>query len=514
MASKSIFQSRRGARVRAADTRNRAGGAAYRRSPKQALAQYAATGCASATFYASGEQQLAEVIDLAYENEPRFVAQTAIYCREKGFMKDLPALLCAVLAMADAELLTAIFPRVIDDAKMLRNFVQIVRSGAVGRKSLGTLPKRLVTSWLEARDEEALFRGSIGQSPSLADVVRMVHPKPSTPARRAFYGYLLGRAHDASLLPPLVRAFEAYKADGGEVPAVPFQMLTALDLSPADWRAIAETASWQTTRMNLNTFARHGVFGDRAMTRRIAERLRDATAIRRARALPYQLLMAFKAAGSDVPREVTDALHDAMETATNNVPGIDGQVYVCPDVSGSMSSPVTGHRKGATTQARCIDVAALVAAAFLRRNRTAEIIPFEQKVVKVRVEARDSVLSNAQRLASIGGGGTNCSAPLAELNRRKAKGDLVVFVSDNESWADPRVGRGTAMMAEWAVFKARNCDAKLVCIDLQPGAATQADEQLDVLNVGGFSDAVFEVVGAFAAGDSGGWVKAIEDVAV
>ena len=27
---------------------------------------------------------------------------------------------------------------------MLRNFVQIMRSGVVGRKSLGTLPKRLV----------------------------------------------------------------------------------------------------------------------------------------------------------------------------------------------------------------------------------------------------------------------------------------------------------------------------------------------------------------------------------
>ena len=50
--------------------------------------------------------------------------------------------------MRDLELLAQVFPRVIDSGKMLRNFVQILRSGAVGRKSLGTRPKKLVQRWL------------------------------------------------------------------------------------------------------------------------------------------------------------------------------------------------------------------------------------------------------------------------------------------------------------------------------------------------------------------------------
>ena len=41
-------------------------------------------------------------------------------------------------------------------------------------------------------------------------------------------------------------------------------------------------------------------------------------------------------------------------------------------------------------------------------------------------------MTNAARLAEIGGGGTACSAPLAKLNREKAKVDLVLIVSDNE----------------------------------------------------------------------------------
>lgn len=41
------------------------------------------------------------------------------------------------------------FSRVVDNGKMLRIFVQIMRSGAVGRKSLRTRPKRMVRHWLE-----------------------------------------------------------------------------------------------------------------------------------------------------------------------------------------------------------------------------------------------------------------------------------------------------------------------------------------------------------------------------
>jgi 60 kDa SS-A/Ro ribonucleoprotein len=239
------------------------------------------------------------------------------------------------------------------------------------------------------------------------------------------------------------------------------------------------------------------------MTELIAERLRDVTAIDRARVFPYQLMVAYTMANANanIPKEVCDALQDAMEIAIANVPSIDGKVYVCPDVSGSMSSAVTGYRKGATTAVRCIDVAALVAAAVLRKNPRAEVLPFECDVVEVKLNSRDSVMTNATRLAAIGGGGTNCSAPLALLNRHKAKGDLVVSISDYESWVDAGGGRGTATMREWNVFKERNPNARLACIDVQPYRTVQAVEREDILNVGGFSDQVFAVISEFARGE-------------
>jgi 60 kDa SS-A/Ro ribonucleoprotein len=517
MASTHTFRSFVGKLLPKSNARNDAGAPAYALSAKHALAQYAVTGCFNSTFYASADAQLAKVIDLAYAVEPEFVAKTAVYSRERGYMKDMPALLLAVLSVAEPKLCAATFSRVIDDAKMLRNFVQMIRSGVVGRKSLGTQPKRLVKRWFDARDEDTLFRASVGQSPSLADVIKMVHPKPSTDERRALYGYLLDREHQAQHLPQVVKDFEAFKQGSSTVvPDVPFQMLTALSLSSAQWAAIATNASWQMTRMNLNTFARHGVFARPGMTELIAARLRDAAAIRKARAFPYQLLAAYRSTGSEVPALVKDALQDAMEQAVGNVPAIDGKVYVLVDVSGSMSSPITGYRQGSSSAMRCIDGAALVAAAILRQNRSAEVIPFEQQVVtRLFLNSRDSVLTNAEKLASIGGGGTDCSAPLKHLNQRKAKGDLLVFVSDNESWVDARRG-ATAVMNEWQLFKSRNPGARLVCLDFVPNATSQAAERHDILNIGGFSDTIFDLLSLFANGQlhAEHWVGEVEKVAI
>jgi 60 kDa SS-A/Ro ribonucleoprotein len=517
MASKNLFNTIRGALAPPVDATNEAGGRAYARTPKQALAQFAATGCLNGTFYASDEEQLATVLALCAEVETKFIAQVAVWSREAGFMKDMPALLCAILAARDVARLEAIFPRVIDTGKMLRTFVQIVRSGVTGRRSFGTAVKRLIVRWLDARPADALFRDSVGQAPSMADVIRMVHPKPRAKEREALYGYLLGRNVSGESLPPLVVSYEAFRrGQSGALPDVPFQMLTSLKLTTHQWSAIAERASWQTTRMNLNTFARHGVFANKEVTNKIAERIADSAAIRRARVFPYQLMVAHRFAGATIPAPVLESLEKAMEHATANVPRIDGQVFVCPDVSGSMSSPVTGHRKGATTAVRCIDIAALVTAAVVRKNPEARVLPFDTAVVDLAVDARDSILTNAGKLAAIGGGGTNCSAPLRKLNREKAKGDLVIMISDNESWADSQTGRGTATIREWNAFRARNPGARLVCIDIQPYATTQASESAAVLNIGGFSDSVFSVIGVFAEGNltTEHWVGVIENEAV
>ena len=269
-------------------------------------------------------------------------------------------------------------------------------------------------------------------------------------------------------------------------------------------------------RMNLNTFARHDVFEAKNVTRQIAERLCDRAEIARARVFPYQLMAAHANVIERVPVAIREALGQAMEIAIENVPAIEGSVVVCPDVSGSMTFPVTGLRPGASSVVRCIDVAALLTASVLRRNPGARVLPFEHRVVPVELDPGDGVPANAAKLAAIGGGGTNCSAPLAMLNREAAKADVVILVSDNQSWVDAVRHQDTGTMREWAELKARNPRAKLVCIDVQPYGTAQAPDRDDILNVGGFSDTVFDVIAAFAKDELNAdhWVGEIEKVRI
>lgn len=541
MANKKLFSNSRQTRkiMPKADTVNEAGGIAYAMSNEHALAQLAATGCLNTTFYASGEDQLKAVLDLAQKVSPRYLAQTALYARERGYMKDMPALLLAVLAKRDQVLLKTIFNKIIDNGKMLRNFVQIIRSGETGQNSLNRTSRKLIADWLNDRDDFKLLEASIGNDPSLKDIIKLAHPHPNQRSREAYFGWLADKkpineltpaeidkgvkGYNPRYLPQIVKEYEAYKkGETKTVPNVPFLLLTALDLGKKEWTEIAKDMKWHATRMNLNTLKRHGVFEDKAMVRMIADRLADKEMVRKAKVFPYQLFVAYLFA-TDAPMEIREALQDAMEVAMENIPEVNGKVVVLPDISGSMTAPITGQKDTATTKVTCRDMAALISAAIVRKNpRNSEILPFSNVAhTDFRYNPRDSVMTIAQNIQKLPAGGTDCSAPMKELANRKEKVDLIIYVSDNMSWVDSVGyygigGRAPQTMEAYAELKKRNPNCKLVMVDGQPNTSTQVAERKDILNIGGFSDEVFEIISEFADGKLGAdhWVGEIERISL
>src|SRR4249920_1151832 len=105
MVNTQLFHTLTGRLLPAASARNAEQAPAYAFSARHQLAQLAATGCLSRTFYSDAEDQLDKVTGLIQELDASFVAKTAIYGRESGHMKDMPALLVASLAMRDVTLL-------------------------------------------------------------------------------------------------------------------------------------------------------------------------------------------------------------------------------------------------------------------------------------------------------------------------------------------------------------------------------------------------------------------------
>ena len=543
MANKTLFSSIT-SRLPRANARNEAGGVAYRLPAKHALAQVAATGCFGGIFYADAQGQLDEVralIDQVDDN--LFLAKLAVFSRERAYMKDMPAALLLVLAQRDSKLFHRAFDRVVDNGRVLRTLFQILRSGQFGRKSLSSSLQRAFQRWLNKASVNVMLSASIGNDPSLRDVLRLARPTPLDNERRALFGWLTDKPVEKwapateNDLPELVQRLVAYRQ--AETPELQAGILARLNarwdlLADAArgalvWKAIARQMGPQALRMNLNTLARHEVLADRGMVDYVADRIADADEIRRSRQFPYQYLAAYLNAGDDVPQKIKAALHRAAETACGNVPELPGPVIIGLDTSGSMGSPVTGNRgRGATSKMRCVDVAALFAAAILRRNPDSIVVPFDTRAYEAKFDPQDTILSLAERLAKYGGGGTDCSLPLREANTkyRERKFAGVVLVSDYESWVyggQPfAAGRNgaTGVMAEWQGFIKNQLrlqgsgmnGPKLVCINLQPYTTAQAPDRGDILNIGGFSDAVFNVVASFLATDAGRFVTEVESV--
>ena len=104
MANAGLFKSMTGKLLAKAGARNHEGAAAYALTPQAALAQYAMTGCLNHTFYSTADMQLAKVLDMAQDVDDEFLAKLAVYSRRQGFMKDMPALLLALLAQRQSAL--------------------------------------------------------------------------------------------------------------------------------------------------------------------------------------------------------------------------------------------------------------------------------------------------------------------------------------------------------------------------------------------------------------------------
>lgn len=521
MANKNLFRNHTPAPK--TNTVNKAGGTAYKLEDRAALAQMAMTCCFGNTYYSNPKTQLDEVMKLAQRicTDPngtgtQFIGKLAIHARTQGFMKDMPAFLMSILAFQDPNLYEQIFTRVMDNAKMIRNHVQIVRSGALcGRKSMPGAMRRQLKLWFQNRYDDRLFRDTVGNDPSIADIIKMVHPKPRDAQQNALFGYILGRKYIKRDLPQLVKDYETFKRSPAfyDVPKVPFQMVSNL-ISDNQWTKVAKDAGWTMTRMNLNTFQRHGVFNDKKMVKMIADRIQDKVEIEKAMAFPYQLMAAWMYA-TDVPHEISEALQEAMEIATNNIPNLDGEVYVFVDISGSMNAIVTGDKRGKMT---CKNVAAMIAASIKRVNPRAHIVPFENRPhFDFRLNSRDSIATNTAKINNAGWGGTNCGACVDHLVNTNAKVDAIIYLSDNESWMDSgRIfyggGSATATKAAWKTIKTRNRKAKMVCVDLASNQTTQAPDDKSTMNIGGWSDHIFTVMGNFLNGKDGShWVEVIEE---
>ena len=331
MVNKTLFQSITSVLPRATVV-NEAGGPAYKFEPKHALAQMAATGTFGNVYYATAQNQLdamRKLIDEVDDNE--FLAKLAVYSRERAYMKDMPAALLVVLSTRDTKLMHQVFDRVADNGRVLRTVFQMTRSGQFGRKGLSSSLQRAFQRWLNDASVGKLLSASIGNDPSLRDILRMARPTPKDDARRALFGWLTDKPVD-KWAPATA---DRLASDGSVTDRVPRSRhgrgpnvdrrrpASSMGLAGRRGQGSARLEGDRPTDGTASTAnePQHAIASrriqelesrirrtDNAMIDYVAGQLADRDAIARCRQFPYQFLAAYMNASDEVPQQDQDGV--------------------------------------------------------------------------------------------------------------------------------------------------------------------------------------------------------------
>lgn len=254
------------------------------------------------------------------------------------------------------------------------------------------------------------------------------------------------------------------------------------------WEAIIPSMGVMALLRNLRNFDEAGVSDEVAA--QVCAKLSNPDDVRSARVFPYRMLQAYAAAPS---LRWGHALDKALDAACQNVPALEGRTLVLVDTSGSMTQPVSQK----STIAH-MEVGALFGVALAMRGNAVDLHGFATGVFPHSLVKGGSALkqikSFTDKAGSVGHGTETVSAVKSSFQPGVHK--RVVIITDGQAFG--YYGQSVSS----AVPK----DVPLFGIDTTGYSKSSIDtSQPNRYEIGGFSDAMFKVLGLLASGKSVGW---------
>ncbi len=379
---------------------------------------------------------------------------------------------------------------------------------------------------------------------SHGDLLRLAHPKAPSAQHDAVFRWMLTgadalgerevkrkiRGEDrvtkyapTGELPKLVHAFELAKraSMAGEIvklidevdlprEAVPTQWLNEAKV----WEALLERMPMTAMIRNLGKMTSLGLLKPFSAAKRlIVRKLRDETALKRARIHPLAVLVAQKiyaqghgdkgALKWSPVSAVVDALDEAFYATFQNVEPCGKPVLLALDVSGSMAGSMIA---GSCISAREASAAmALITAATEPEH---EIIAFsaaagghggkwgggEPGITRVNLSPRMRLAEVIKRVEAIPMGGTDCALPMLWAARNRLNVSGFITYTDSETWAG-NIHPAQALRQYRSEFVG---DAKAVVVGMTSNGFTLADpNDRGMLDVVGFDTSAPAVIADF-----------------
>ncbi len=232
---------------------------------------------------------------------------------------------------------------------------------------------------------------------------------------------------------------------------------------------------------NLGNLGAHGVLTDARpdVSQFIAAQLTDEQALAKARIHPLAFIKALLTYRSGrgikgsqewpVVTRIVDALDAGFYKSFRYSEPSGKRLMLCIDVSGSMSM----HQIGAFPSLSLHQAAAIMALSMAHVEPNWCAVAFDQQVWPIDISPRQRMDDVANKLAEMGGGGTDLGASMAYARRNRIPVDAFVLLTDDETWLDKRNGGSHHTHEELDLYRAEmGIPAKVVNVTMSPDKDT------------------------------------------
>lgn len=447
-------------------TKNKSGHKAYKMSNKEKLATQVLTSFFNERkFYGDNSDEIVENIKKVISEDPRFVANLAIYARCEMNLRSISHVIVSELAKSVEgkpyvrETINKVVLRVDDMTEILSYYIN-----KYGKPIPNSMKKGIADKFLSF-DECSLAKYNRKGSLKLRDIMCLVHPKAKTEEQNNMFKRLL----EGNLKTP--KTWETELSMNGNKKEV--------------WEDLIESKSLGYMAMLRNL--RNIIKAEPYNVNEVYETLSNEKMVLKSKQLPYRYYTAYKTLKDEGmgTSKVYTALEEALEYSTKNINKLNGKTFMSTDVSGSM----LWGRVSNNSNISCAEIALLFMSMANYICDESITSTFDTEFKLTPMSKKSGIIGNMESIR-VTGGGTDMTLPFEYLIKNKIKVDRIILFSDNEVNY-----RYDSVMQEYVdIYRKKiNPDVWIHAIDIQ-GYGTQQFKGKNVNIISGWSEKVLEFI--------------------
>ena len=494
-------------------TVNKMGEKAYTLSAKDELVSTLLTTFLSDGYYEKQKDIVNRILKAADSCDPLFVAKAAIYARKHANMRSVSHLLAGSLAkrLSGTDWARFFYKEIIARPDDMAEILACYESMNGGKLKIPNAMKKGFAARLETLDPYTIDKYKMERrSITLVDLVNLVHPTPQEKNgeayRRLIKGESLADLYDSKVLDKeLTKAGQSddYSAEDairsvlfGEKGMPIFALLRNL-------RNIVEKAPSCVDEACRQLTIKEKVLHSKILPFRFATAYTEIDAMSEtAQTVKFEKDRSNKT-------KVLAALETALRYSIENIPKLEGNTAILIDHSGSVRDGGGASAISAFSKTTGAMIGNLSATMFAYSQDNVYIGLFGDRLVDVEIDRNmDPLAFNSQSYAA----GAKCGPTsenglyifLHDCVEQKIKVDNLIIFSDmvigsgaaggwdKSSYAPKKLGTFQTLFKK---FRAVNPNCHTVAVDIKQTKGTSVfDASLNITNVSGWSDKIFELI--------------------